>query len=389
MDEAFDKELREQLSRDPFPRRGFDARLRKRILERVARREERGGIFRVIPRGIPAYALSAFVVALLGIGLWLWNDQHRDGIQEAANEMPASAPAVEPTAAPPASSTRYALLIGLRQDAERGSAGTVSRYRTVLIAPPGSDPDRLELVADDAGLYMPYGQNFWEIASVMTPDGRQALQAIQATGRKGAGSNAANLASVPDYLLSERVIYAGNRYLTIQSDVRDAQGHTAENLWVKDIAQLNAERSEPSAEPHIALEDLVPAAGGAGAVDERHEQWAISRIPGRWVPQTPDSDLLNVQLPAEAVQHDQLTLSWEQIQRLEPGALDAFTYGNILGVVANGSIRVQAVRSGEAVSEPVSVPLSGGESIVMIQWAQDPYVDRWIELLRSFGSRPS
>jgi hypothetical protein len=289
--------------------------------------------------------------------------------------------------APPASTTRYALLIGLRQDAADETAGAASRYRTLLIAPRGSDPDRLELAADDDGLYMPFGQNFWEIAPNVAPDGRQALRAIQATGRKSAGSDAANTVSVPDYVLSERVIYAGNRYLTVRSHVRDAQGRTAEQLWVKDIEQLNARRSDPSAEPHIALEDLVPTAGNAETAGRRHEQWGIGRIPGRWAPLTTDSDLLNVPLPAEAVQNDQLTLSWEQIQRLEPGALDAFTYGNMLGVVANGSIRVQAVRSGEAVSDPVTVPLKDGESIVMIQWAQDPYVDRWIELLQSFGNR--
>ncbi|WP_276351539.1 hypothetical protein [Cohnella caldifontis] len=389
MDDAFDKELKDQLSRDPFPRRGFDARLRRRILERIDGKPERSGRFRGSSRMVPAYALSAFVVLLFGMGLWVWNGQHQGGTQEAKIQAPASAPLAETTAAPALPTTRYALLIGLREDTGSGATGTVSRYRTVLIAPQGSDPDRLELAADVAGLYMPYGQNFWEIAVNETADGRQALQAIQATGRKSVRADTALTgASIPDYLLNERVVYAGNRYLSIRSEVRDARGGIADNLWVKDIAQLGAARNDPAAEPHVALEELVPNAGNADPSGKRHEQWGISRIPGQWAAQTPGGDLLGVELPTEAVQHDQLTLSWEQIQRLEPGSLDAFTYGNMLGVVTNvGGIRVRTVRDGESVSDPVTVPLAKGETVVMIQWAQDPYVDRWIEAMRSFGGQ--
>lgn len=377
MDDAAGKELKEQLSQGPFPRGGFDDRLRRRILDRIDEKGGRSGRSRRFVWRSSAAALAAFAVALLGLGAWLWNGLPGGHNEQALSEpTPAAFAASPPAAATAVRPTRYAVLIGLRADTSAGSIPT-GEYRTVLIAP-RQEPGKLGLAADIPGLYMPYGQNFWRISAVSLAGGRQALRAVQVTGRKN--GSAVPAVTIPDDLLSERVLYAGNEYLSIQSTIKDGQGATLENHWVKSIVQLNAVRKTAASEPHVALREL---ADNSDPALRKQEQWSIVRIPGKWVPQTGAGDVLSLALPERVIQNDRLTLSWEQIGRIEPGARDAFTYGDLLGVVASGEIRVRAVSGGVSASDPVRVPLKKGESLVMIQWAQDNYVDRWIADMRS------
>lgn len=372
-----DKELKEQLGRDPFARAGFDEELKKKIRERID--AERGG--RRSPRRfawrLPAAAFASFALILLGI--WLWNGPLERGRQsEEAIASPVQASTPVPTALAAPKAKQYALLIGLRTDRKESASFPTSRYRTVLVAPKGSDPDELGLMADNAGLYMPYGQNFWHIAAVESADGRQTLQAIQATNRKSSKPDAA--VAVPDYLLSERVLYAGNAYLAVESTVKDGQGAPSVNWWVKHINQINLKAKTAASEPHTALRDLFPNAEPSVA---GVQQWSVSRNPGQWIAVSKTVDGLPSALPSQLVQHDVLTMSWEDIQAIEPGAQDAFTYGNVLGVVTGREIRVHAVREGKSVSpSTVSIPLGAGESVVMVQWAQDGYVQRWISYMR-------
>ena len=377
-----DKELREQLGRDPFGRSGFDGRLRRKIEERIESEQRRERL----PRNgmtwqLPLAAFGFFAVVLFS--LWLWNDRARMPDQmEAANEP--SAPRMSASASPSAvlaeQPKKYALLLGLRSDRTAAEGDTTSTYRTVLIAAE-QDPQQLRLKADIQGLYMPYKQNFWKIASVESADGRQTLQAIQATNRKSKTPD--KTVHVPDYVLSERIVYAGNEYLSIDSKVKDGQGGTDDRWWVKHIAQINLKPDDPSEEPHTLLADVLPDQGTAG---NGAEQWSIYRNPGEWVselydPVTGEGQQLR-NLPKKVIQNDVLLMKWTDIEALEPTAKDAFTYGNVLGVVTDKDIRVRAMQDGAPVSEPVTVPLSKGESVIMIQWAQNDkidYVDKWIK----------
>jgi hypothetical protein len=381
MDDFYDQQLKEQLSRGPFPRGGFDDRLRNKIMERIDQDNgrpagSRKAFLRAAARAATAFA--AFVL-LVGLGMWIWQDRSEHSpVQEALAPSPAAeAPMFEPKIAFN-SAQRYALLIGLRTDRQEDSALTTSRYRTVLVAP-DENPAALRLVTDNPGLYMPYGQNFWLIDAVSSADGRQRLQAVQATNRRSPSPD--HLVTIPDYLLSERLLYAGNRYVSVQSTVTDPQGAVFSNMWVKHIEQINAPRQDPATEPHAALQDVVKSPDSSVP---RQEQWSIARAQGKWVAESPQGDAINVNLPDTVIQNDNLLMSWEEIRRIEPGARDAFTYGNMLGVVTDRDIRVHAIRNGASVSaSPVTIPLAEGESLVMVQWAQDPYVDRWTEALRA------
>ncbi|MBW5446591.1 hypothetical protein GE107_11020 [Cohnella sp. CFH 77786] len=382
--DPFDKEIKEQLGQGPFARGGFDQRLRQRIKDRIAEERE-GGQRR--PRTaswrMPAVTLAAFAAILLGV--WLWHalknpatlpDRAAAPSVQAVTASPSPQETVQPT-------KKYALLIGLRADRNERKAFTTSTYRTALVAPEGSDPDKLKLWAENEGLYVPFGQNFWKISTVSTQDGRQALQAVQVTNRNRQSSEAS--VQIPDRLLSERVMYAGNTYLSIESTVLDGKGNSQAYAWVKNINQINSKGKVPEAEPHIPLvklfENAEPELAGT-------EQWGISRNPGQWVATSREGDILATALPDTIVKHDRLALSWEEIQKIEPGAKDAFMYGTVLGVVTGTEIRVYSIRDGAPLSEAVTVKLAGRESVVMIQWAQNDkidYVEKWINDMRELS----
>lgn len=388
MKEPNDRELKDQLADGPFARGGFDQRLRQRIMERIDGEQKRSRNSRVRHWILPLGAASMLAVILLGI--WLW--QGTDGANESklAQTTP-SAPAAtlsspSATAAAVQTQRKYALLIGLRTD----NAGkfSASSYRTVLVAS-DQTPDQLRQMSENDGLYMPYKQNFWNIATVISSDDRSALQAVQVTNRKIKEKDAS--VSVPETLLSERVVYAGNEYLSIVDNVRTEQGGTAENRWVKKISQINDKAQTPPNQLFLKLQDAIPA---TLAPSTPVEQWTIERDPGKWLPVTYDpvtgaEETIAADLPSQIVQNDKLLMSWDDIRKIEPNTRDAFTYGHILGVVTDTDIRVHAVRNGTSVSDAVVIPLKKNESVIMIQWAQDQYVDRWIADLRMLAaSRP-
>ncbi len=380
MDDSFEKELERRLSRDPFPGSGFDARLRRRIEERLEGHPGRLGKPRR-NRPVWGWPATAFVsMAVLLLAVWMWGGPN-GGSGEQGQSGPAEAETLPRTltSAPAAGyeAKKYALLLGLRKDAETASGTPASEYRTMLVAA-DREPDRLRLMAELPDLYVPYGQNFWRVYTVESPGMRQTLQTYQAT--RGKSASRPENAKIPDSLLSERVDYAGNAYLSIYSVFKDESGGTSGIRQVKHIEQLNAKTDNPAiamyTSPNVFME------------------WSIYRNPGKWVSELNDPNTGQSQkvpsIPEDIVQHDTLNMSWKEIQSIEPAARDAFTYGNILGIVAKREIRVYAMKGGAPVSDPVRIPLAEGENVVMIQWAQNDkidYVEKWIQDLRSLSGQ--
>lgn len=385
MDPA-DKELMDQLAKGPFKRDGFDQRLRQRIVEEIGRQTSGRRRRRRIAAAWqwPVAAVASFAVILLAV--WIWNGQQAPRLQDQASPAVASNPAsVAPIDQLPVDpAKKYALLIGLRKD-DTSQAVPAGSYRTLLVADE-ERPANLKLIADMPGLYMPYGQNFWQIVDTESADHRHALQAVQVTGRGAAQNGKDSAARIPTYLLSERVSYAGNEYLSIQSSVKDASGKATERWLIKHIAQMNVKPDDPAAEPYTKLQEVLPEAGYDLG---QSSQWSIYRNPGQWVSELYDpatgAGRMIEGLPDNVIRNDKLMMAWPDIEKIEPNARDAFTYGNVLGVVTDKEVVVRSMPSGSAASEPVRVPLTGGESVVMIQWAQNDkidYVDKWIQDFR-------
>lgn len=384
MDPA-DRELMDQLAKGPFGQGGFDQRLRQRIVDEIGKqsagraRRRRPGAWQW-----PIAALASCAAVLLAV--WMWNGQQTANLSDPMTHAVASnLVSAAPTAPAPADpAKKYALLIGLRKD-DTSQAVPEGSYRTLLVADE-RQPANLRLIADMPGLYMPYGQNFWQIVDTESPDHRHALEAVQVTGRGAGQKETAESGRVPAYVLSERVSYAGNEYLSIQSTVKDESGKTSERWLVKHIGQMNVKPDDPAAEPYTRLQEVLPE---AGLDQSQTPQWSIYRNPGQWVSEVYDpitgAGRMIDDLPDNVIRNDTLLMSWPDIEKIDPGARDAFTYGNVLGVVTDKEVVVRSVAGGSARSEPVRVPLSDGESVVMIQWAQNDkidYVDKWIQDFR-------
>lgn len=390
-----DKELFEQLERGPLARNGFDERLRGRILEEIDRPGRRRK-----PRVVPLArigAACAMVFAVL-IGVWIWQSNDREaGMGAEDRKMQSASPSASAPIALTTEPPRSVMLIGLRKDIPEGQAGgPSSTYRSILVAP---ESGKLTVDASLNGIYMPYKQKFYRLDAVgdSLGKGAQTIASVPA----GQGEPAA-IAVDPAYRTNEKLLFAGNKYVSLlQTKTAADTGETTSHVWVKDITQLDpALRETASAageEPHYPLSQLVTAAG------ESADEWTIARQAGEWVGKVPtasanalnpeaalaniaETKAISAQLPPDVASYDTLWLSWDDIRAREPAAVDAFTSPtqDILAVQTAGAIRVFAYRMQESDMGPLTIPLENGESVVMVQWAQDNYVDAWKTMLRQW-----
>jgi len=412
--DRFNRELKEQLAKEPLVRNGFDERLRRRIEERLgpARRSPRKAFLNAA-----GYAMAGLLtVAAVWIGMWRFSEQNRHLAEEAALPTADTFVLYHGNSAIPDSVTdesaaiRSAFLLGVRRDQPNPEgAGVVSEYRTMLVAPQSGVP---QVVAEGSGILMPYGREFWLIRAVLDEAGGQRLVA-KPVGRTGEGvlPEAAEAEETPEAspegkqaeptfqagetVVLEQLLFAGNRYVSVRqvtwaagTDASEAQ----ERLWVKNVEMLRPDDAGASGsdaeEPHVALSEVLPVeTDGSG-----REEWAIIREPGRWAVRYPEEGegtesrrlwrALPVTLPSTVVSHDRLDLGWDQIAQLDPLAKDAYTSpaGDLAALVRSDAVRVVPYRLPDASLRTYSVPLDESETIVMVQWALDQYVDEWKRL---------
>lgn len=391
-----DKELREKLAPGPFARDGFDERLRKRIEDSLDRPRKRFG--RTTRFGWNAAGAAALLLLLIGFGIWQWSPL---GSSPSGAKDTQLAGALDPKMSLTAETDeeiRSALLLGLRKDVTAPDGRIVSSYRTVLVAP---EDNKLQITAEGSGIVMPYGQTFWKIEST-ADDGtsdRQSLIAYQAYGRKALTERPASILATPrEGLLSERILFVGNRYVSIAQDaVGKEEGDDREYRFVKQINQLaksGGTAFDPATEPHTALEEALAQAAAVNG--EKTEQWAIVRKPGKWIGVTygrlnaaepVDANAeqeVQTELPEDVAPADQLLVSWDQIRRIEPAATDAYTSKSedMLAVVVDREIKIYPYKQKNGLSNPLSVELEPNETVIMVEWAlnqseQKNYADQW------------
>ncbi|ALS25336.1 MULTISPECIES: hypothetical protein [Paenibacillus] len=424
--DPMDNELKIKLAEGPLGREGFTDGLRQRIEARI---EEEGS--RPKPRKtgfVAACALLAVTVMLLFVdgerlsSLLRINQSTYD-----EHSQHAAAPVKESWEA----SIRSALLLGLRTDLPAaGSQGEYSTYRTVLIAP---EHNRLQKTAEGAGILMPYKMDFWKIGGQRIAN--EEKEAWTITASKAAANPAfedeqvSALVSAKPVKLSEKLLFAGNRYITVAQTVQSrdpASGKAVqyEYVWVKELLQIAPTRKEisltPLEEPHVSLRGLLaayaepiiqelkprlpvqPGESGraAGAVDLSGESWTIVRKQGRWIAQLADygsAENLDgkigyrlkdvpMELPASVVSHDELAVSWSEIKRLQPSAVDVFTSPkhDFVAVVTDRNIIIYPYIDQLIPSQLMTIPLQPNESVVMAQWATDRYVESWKQQVKAF-----
>lgn len=423
-----DNELKKKLAEGPFTSEGFTDSLRQRI---EAHLDEERTKPKPWKPWLGACSLLAVMVMLLFvdgqrlISLLYINQSIYDkySLHTAAHK-----PAKESWEA----SIRSALLLGLRTDFPAvGKKQEYSTYRTVLIAPEHS---RLQKAAEGEGILMPYKMDFWKLGGQRVMDEEKEAWII--TASQGAAVNpkfeneraSAKFPAKP-VKLSEKLLFVGNRYITVAQTVQtqdsaSGQAIKYEYVWVKELMHIiptkKAISLTPLKEPHVSLRGLLaayaepilqelkptlPAQPGeldtaAGAADPSGESWSIVRKPGQWIAQLADygsAENLNgkigyrlkdvpVELPASVVSHDKLAVSWNDIKRLQPSAIDVFTSPkhDFVAVVTDRSIIIYPYIDQLIPSQLMTIPLQSNESVVMAQWATDQYVESWKRQAKAF-----
>ena len=385
-----DKDLFEQLRSGPFSRDGFDENLRRKINDNLA--NPRRGAKRPSFLRISAIGASFLLIAVVVVALWAWDGWATMGKTEElaiptyrASESGAAADEDDEANRVPHS----AVVIGLRKD----ESSARSSYRTVVVAPEG---DRLQTVGSGEGIWMPYVQDFWQIAAEDDTLGKgdQELFAYLKGVKKKA-----DLQKQGDSRLrrTEKLLYAGDHYVvTLQTTNVDEKGNSVGRSEVlvnllptlastNRAANLNALAAE-----NVSLNDALGAELPAGTVD----RWAVVRENNAWVAKqalrangTFDVEQVRqwptIDVPLEStnvVKDKPLALDWEEVKRLEPDAVDAFTSqdGDVALIVSNDQIQLVPYRLPESERNPVTIDLDRNESIVMVQWAiQEKYVENW------------
>jgi hypothetical protein len=397
--DLMDKELKDQLARDPFKRHGFDDRLRRQIEERLDEPvRKRRGVFRLGWRS-SGIALAAMLLVLAAVWAWKGPDiRPLAGDGEESLLVTASGEQTEPAPLEAGEAVASALLVGLRNDAEE-SGGNNSSYRTVLIAP---DRGKLAVVAEGGGILMPYKQDFWKIEPVKTRSGG-SLRLIAYNAENGSAPKSAQSLSAERSSVNEKLLYVGNQYVSL-AQLRGSEDGSAvrEYRFVKTVEQLAADslrpESDPAAESHVAFEELFAGrkvGKGADALRQAQtEQWSIVRQPGQWVGvkfagstslkpvDAASAEPVGTELPETVVKSDRLAVSWEDILRLEPAAEDAFTSpnGDLLAVVLQNAIDIYPYKQKDAAQQKLTLELAPAESVIMVQWAaSESYVESWKE----------
>ncbi|MDI4645534.1 hypothetical protein [Cohnella hashimotonis] len=401
--EPNDKDLKQQLSRGPLIKHGFDARLVARIEEAIERPE--GRRHPLLRFGWHGAGLAAMATLLLFAGLWHWSFGSGGpggtiNLQGAGQTAGTEAPLFADANA----ELHSALLLGLRADPKSEDGSVASSYRTLFIAPTDG---QFELEAQGDGIVMPYGQNFWKIESVASEAdsaaAAQKLIAYPVTGKDAGKTDLTALRESSASPLAERLLFVGNKYVSVEQNPSDAPNRVYR--WVKDMDQLvaSAQRTtfEPASEPHISLEEAMetaeatetPVAQKDAAPSRNTEQWSIIRRTGSWVAAAADTagqpyaplanktlTELSTPLPDSINKFDTLYPTWSQVLQIEPGAKDAYSSPNedMLVIVLDDELVVYPYHMLGGDQDPLRIPLQSNESLIMAQWAkEDKYLESW------------
>ncbi|GAA4832138.1 hypothetical protein GCM10023310_06750 [Paenibacillus vulneris] len=396
--EPIDDELKQGMAEGPLIRHGFSEALKKRIGERIDEQDRKKK-----KQWMPWSA--GLCTALAAIAVFLsfhWYSPFKEHTPETAwNESPASKPAIPLwNTTIKADPVRSAVLIGLRKDhPASGGSPEYSTYRTLLLA---EEQGELRKSAEGSGILMPYKTEFLRIVPQRLESAGSVYQKLSvavATEKNVASVLEANPAQ-QQVRLSEKLLFAGNRYVSVSQTVQQDKGKDAPRdfVWVKDVEDLTKTKlpaqSLPENEPHVSLSKLYGSALAPDLQGEQGDSWAIARKEGQWVPQVasyqasplglnpvkPQLKEVELKLPDSVVSYDKLSASWSDIRRTVSDALDAFSSpnGELVGIVTAKHIIMYPFKEQLIPAPLLSVNLDADETIVMIQWAVDePFIDIW------------
>ncbi|RED60396.1 hypothetical protein [Cohnella lupini] len=392
-----DKELFEQLERGPLNRKGFDETLRRKInesLDAPSRKHAKPWFVRW-----SALSAACLIIVAVAAGLWSWRDltgEQSDKLSLETERATASSHASEEGYVNPI--PHSAVVIGLRKDIDESDQ---SSYRTIFVAP---ENGQLTNMGDGEGIWMPYKTNFWKVnpSAESQAEGIQTLEAL----RDGKSKTVKEKDAANAGKWSEKLLFAGKEYVSILQTASAGEDDASEvpsKVWVNRVSDLAPLERLKDANIVQNNHFNLAAALGSSDVELSQDQWAIARENGKWVAKKP-GNLLNVSaddiagwqtidepLTVPVTGPDVLALDWEEVLKLEPTAIDAYTSEaeEVVAIVTPGSIKLYPYRMMPEEREVLTLPIDDGETVVMVQWAIEPkYVDGWKTLFGNwFGER--
>lgn len=359
-DQHLDRALLESLKTPPLKRRGFDDRLRARIMHRI----EAGTAPAAGRRRLPGFVLALAGLAAVVAVLLIKPDVQPADVAGDAEGAPSGDVEILQAKETAIHAWADGLLLGLRSDREAAAGG---RYRTLWIAP---EEGRLRLHAEGSGILVPYGLDFWYV-NADDAGGGERLYAHKAVSADALASKPAMLHKLGDEpgVRREILVFAGQSYTVLEQ-----AGDGGRQRLLTDLASLSAGKRHRLSPMEIApLIDKDLADAGAN--------WSVVREGGRWTLRTLRA---SVPLDERAVVHDGLCVPWADIQAAEPEAVDAFCApGKSWLAVMTGDVllALPILDDGSLGGRALEIALSPGETPVLAEWATGGYVAKWTALL--------
>ncbi|WP_040949157.1 hypothetical protein [Gorillibacterium massiliense] len=372
-----DEEWFGELSRNPFPKKGFTPELQRKIMREFDRKPVSKRRF------YPIAGAALLLVILVFAGYRLAVEPTPEEISQTASV------AIHEIAGTPEKTPdiRSVLMLGLRSDAKSSSPA----YRTLVIA---EQEGKMKTVAEGGGILMPYGQQFWRITSNENALGTgAALQArrIDADSASVSASavNAVSAANtvVEPTVVSQALLFAGNRYLTLEE--KDQSANQGSQIHTRTV-DLKAYAASTTGATGFHLDEVAGITGTSALAD-----WMLFRKEGRWQvaeessgggifsPSGKEFSLIPAILPESLTAYDSLNLTWEQVLKLEPDAKDAVSSPDkdMLAVLTTDKVVIYTFPSEKdnTAKKLLTVDKSNLESLVMSEWATEKYADKWIK----------
>lgn len=370
------------LEQDPFPARGFQPELKRRIMRELDKKP-------IKPKPHFRFGVMAGVCSLVICLLIILKVELFPAENPIANEMASSAslPVAELMAKKDVQSV---LLVGLRQD----GVDEQDQYRSLMFA---NQDGRVRAVATGSGVLIPYGQVFWKLDQAEDPQAEGKTLHIEQMGTKTTktlvdpktekSTEGAAADAQPEEVRSEKLLYAGNKYLSLE--VQDQRSNST--LWNVDLKDY-ATGIQPS-DSSLNLDEFT---------DGRYfaDMWTVVRQNGNWAPayqssldlqsstgkttRTPYGITLTVGKPPlsdSLVNHDTLDRPWEEILKIEPAATDSVTSPDhdLLAIFTDSAIKLYEYTAKPGDEPLLTVSRNKGEQLVLVQWALEKYASKWIQ----------
>ncbi|WP_058304062.1 hypothetical protein [Gorillibacterium timonense] len=364
------------LEQDPFPQKGFQPELKRRIMRELDRKPVSKRPHYRFAAIAGACTLVICLLIILRVQLLPPSSPLAEGLSKSAESPKTEALAKK--------EIQSVLLLGLRQDKENNEAS----YRSLMFA---NQDGRVKAVAAGSGILIPYGQVFWKLDNAADPAGEGKSLHIEQAGKASIQAKASTDAQsepLNETVRLEKLLYAGNKYLSFET--KSEATAVPSQLWNVDLKEY-AKGAAPD-ENRLNLTEFTEGRYYA-------DSWTVFREAGNWKAAYKNAldiqpvtgrtvhspggiglTLLSTELSDRLVNHDTLDRPWNEIVEIEPNALDSVTSPDhdMMAIFTESSIKLYEYSAHGGDQPLLTVSRNKGEQLVMVQWALEKYASKWI-----------